>query len=107
MARLQRDFTSCYELFLSVVLNACATWSLTLKEKRRLRMFKNRMLRRIFGSKRGAVRAYWRRLHNGELNDLYSSPNAIPVITYGREERWGKLKGRSHLEDLEADGRKY
>jgi hypothetical protein len=51
-----------------------------LKEERRLRAFENRMLRRIFGSKRDDVRGEWRKLRNEELNDLYSSPNIIQVI---------------------------
>ena len=48
------------------------TWSLTLREERRLRVFENRLLRRIFGSKRDEVTGKWRKLHEEELNDLYS-----------------------------------
>ena len=58
----------------------CETWSLTLREERRLRMFENRVLRRIFGPKRDKVTRKWRKLHNEELNDLYSSPNIVRVI---------------------------
>ena len=80
-----------------VVLYGCETWSLTLREERRLRMFENRVLRRIFGPKREEVTGEWRRLHNEELYGLYCSSNIIGVIkknemggacsTYGRQER--------------------
>jgi len=58
----------------------CETWSLTLREERRLRLFENRVLRRIFGSKWNDVIEEWRKLHNEELNDLYSSPVIVRVI---------------------------
>ena len=61
---------------LPLVLNACETWSLTLREERRLRVFENRVLRRIFGPKRDQVTGEWRKLHNEELNDLH--PHPIP-----------------------------
>jgi hypothetical protein len=54
-----------------VVLYGCETWSLTLRDGHRLRVFENRVLRRIFGPKRDEVTGEWRRLHNEELNDLY------------------------------------
>ena len=57
-----------------VVLYGCETWSLTLREERRLRVFANRVLRRIFGPKRDEVTGEWKKLHNGELSDLYRSP---------------------------------
>jgi hypothetical protein len=65
---------------LPVVLYRCETWSLTLREEHRLRVFENRVLRRIFWPKRDKVTGEWRRIHSEELNDLYSSPNIIRVI---------------------------
>jgi hypothetical protein len=58
-----------------VVLYGSETWSLTLREEHRLGVFVNRVLRRIFGRKRDEVTGEWRKLHNGELHDLYSSPS--------------------------------
>ena len=71
-------------IILPVVLYGCEPWSLKLREKRRLRVFLNRVLRRIFGPKWDEVTREWRRAHNEELNDLYSSPNTVRVIN--REE---------------------
>jgi len=84
-------------------------------------MFENRVLRRIFGPKRNKVTGEWRKLHNEELNDLYSLPNIIQLITSRRRwaghvtsmrERRGvyralveKLEGKSHFEDPGIDGR--
>jgi hypothetical protein len=65
---------------LPVVFYRCETWSLTLREKRRLRVFENKVLRRIFRPKRDKVTGEWRKLHNEELNDLYSSLNIVWVI---------------------------
>jgi hypothetical protein len=59
---------------LPVVLYGCETWSLTLREERRLRVFENRVLSRIFWNKRDEVKLEWRKLHKEKLNDLYSSP---------------------------------
>ena len=67
-----------------VALYGCETWSLTLRKERKLRVFENKVLRRIFGPRRDEVTGDWRRLHNEELNDLYSSPNIVRVIN--REE---------------------
>jgi hypothetical protein len=68
-------------------LYGCETWSLTLREEHRLRVFENRVVTRIFGPKRDDVTGEWRRLHNEELNDLYSSPNIIRLIK-SRRMRW-------------------
>jgi len=65
---------------LPVVLYECEAWSLTLREERKMRVFENMVLRRIFGPRRGKVMGEWRRLHNEELSDPYSSPNAVRVI---------------------------
>ena len=67
-------------IILPVVLYGCETLSLTLREEHRLRVFENRVLRRIFGPRRDGVTGEWRKLHNEELNDLYSSPNIVRVI---------------------------
>jgi len=67
-------------IILPVVLYGCETWSLTLREERKLRLFENMVLRRIFGPRRDEATGEWRRLHNEELNDLYSSPNIVRVI---------------------------
>jgi hypothetical protein len=66
-------------LILPVVLYGCETWSLTLKEEHRLRVFENRVLTRIFGPKREEDGS-WRKLHNDELHNLYSSRNIVRVI---------------------------
>jgi hypothetical protein len=67
-------------IILPVVLYGCETWSLTLREERRLRVFENRMLRRVFAFERDEVTGEWRKLHNEELNDLYSLPNIVRVV---------------------------
>jgi hypothetical protein len=74
-------------IILPVVLYGCETWSLTLREEHRLRAFENRVLRRIFGPKRDEVTGEWRKLHNEELHNLYSSPDIIRQIK-SRRIRW-------------------
>jgi hypothetical protein len=73
-------------VILPVVLDGCETWSLTLREEHRLRVFENRVLRKIFGPKREEDRS-WRKLHNDELHSLYSSSNIVRVIK-SRRMRW-------------------
>jgi len=74
-------------MILSVVLCGCETWSLTLTEECTLRVFENKVLGRIFGPKGDEVTEEWRKLHNDELTDLYSSQNNIRVIKSSRM-RW-------------------
>ena len=74
-------------IILPVVLYGCETWSLTLREERKLRVFENMLLRGIFGPRRDEVTGEWKRLLNEELNDLYSSPNIVRVIK-SRRMRW-------------------
>jgi len=64
---------------LPVVLYGCETWLLTFREECRPRVFENRVLRRLFRPKRDNVTWEWRKLHNEDLTDLYSSPNTIQV----------------------------
>jgi hypothetical protein len=74
-------------IILPVVLYGCETWSLTLRKEHRLRVFENRVLRRIFEQKRDEVTGEWRKLHNEELRDLYSSPSIIRIVKL-RRIRW-------------------
>ena len=99
------------------ILYGRETWSLTLRDQRRLRVFENRVLRRICWPKRDEVTEEWRKLHNEELNDLYSSPNTVRVMKWaGHVARvgetrgytgiwWGNLREREHLGDPGVDGR--
>jgi hypothetical protein len=103
-------------IILPLVLYGCETWALTLREEHRLRVFENRVLRRIFGPKRDEVTGEWRNLHNEELHNLYSYPDIIRQVTSSRmrlaghvarmgEERmctrfwWKSPNERDHWED--------
>ena len=105
-------------ILLAVVLYGCDTWSLTLRDERRLMVFENRLLRRIFGPMRDEVTGEWRKLLNEELNELYCSPDIVRVtkMRWGRYVArmggdvyagfcWGNLREIDHLEDRSADGR--
>jgi hypothetical protein len=70
-----------------VVLYGCETWSLTVREEHKLRVFENRVLRRIFGPNRDGVTEVRRKLHNEELHNVYSSPSIIRIIK-SRGKRW-------------------
>jgi hypothetical protein len=90
---------------LPVVLYGCETWSVTLREKHRQRVFENRVLRRIFGPKRDDVTGEWRKLHNEELHSLYSSPNIIRQMQ-SRIMRWAGHVARMGEEIVEGlDGK--
>jgi hypothetical protein len=81
---------------LLMVLYGCGTWSLTLREEHRLRMFEDMVLRRIFGPKRDKVTGGWRKLHSEELHNLYSMPSIISMISQGgcdgqgMQHKWGR-----------------
>ncbi|KAJ4431211.1 hypothetical protein ANN_19808 [Periplaneta americana] len=74
-------------VILPVVLNGCETWTLTLREEHRVKVFENKVLRKIFGAKRDEVTGEWIKLHNAELHALYSSPDIIRNIK-SRRLRW-------------------
>ena len=108
-------------IILLVVLYGCETWSLKLRQGRKLMVFENMVLRRIFGPRRDEVTGEWKRLHDEELNDLYYSPNIVRVIKSRRmrwaghvarmgEESgcrgscWGNRREGDHWGDLGVDG---
>ena len=84
---LSKNLKMCRTIILPVVLYGCETWSLILREECRLRVFENRVLRRVFGPMRDEVTGERRKLHNEELNDLYSSPSTVRLIK-SRRMRW-------------------
>jgi hypothetical protein len=88
-------------IILLVVLYGRETWSLTLREEHRLRVFENRVLRRIFGPKRDEVTGEWRILHNEEFRDLYSSPSIIRLITSR------KMRSEGHVARMEEKRNAY
>ena len=92
----------CLTIILPVVLYGCETWSLTLREKYRLRVYENRVLRRIFGPKRNEVTGEWRKLHNEELNDLYCSPSVVREMKSRRMRRVGLVArmGERRIQDF-------
>jgi hypothetical protein len=97
---------------LPVVLYGCETWWLTLREELRLRVFENMMLRKIFGPKRDQVTSEWRKIHNKELNDLYSLPNIVWVIK-SRRMRWaghvacsGERRGKYSVLLVKPEGKR-
>jgi hypothetical protein len=110
-------------IILPVVLYGCETWSPTLREESRLRVFENRVLRRVFGRKRDEATGEWSKLRIEELIDLYSLPNIVRVVKLIRmrwtghvtrmvEERvmckgcwWGNLRERWHWGDPDVDER--
>jgi len=116
-----KDQDICKTTILPAVLYGRETGSLTLREERQLRVFENMVLRRIFGPRKDEVTGEWSKIHNEELNDLYSSTNIVRVITSRRmrwaghvarmgEERgcigswWGNWRERDHWRDLGVDG---
>jgi hypothetical protein len=87
-------------IILPVILYRCETWSLTLREEHRLRVFENRVFSRIFGPKRDEVTGGWRKLHNEELHGLYSSPRIVRVIK-ARRMRWAGHV--AHMEEVRGE----
>jgi hypothetical protein len=103
-----------------VVLYGCETWSLTLREEHRLRVFENRVLRKMFGPKRDDIMGEWRKLRNGELRNWYSSADIIREMKSRRMKQaglvahmkeggtmyrvwWESLKEKDHLKDQDVD----
>ena len=95
LGRIERD------IILPFVLYGCETRSLTLREERKLRVFENMVLRRIFGPRRDEVTGEWRRLHNEELNDLYCSPNIVRVI------KWRRMRWAGHVAHMGEEREVY
>jgi hypothetical protein len=87
----------CKTIILPADLYGCETWSLILREEQRLKAFENRVLRRIFGPKRDEVTREWRKLHNEELRDLYSSPSIMRTIK-------SRMRSAGHFARMERRG---
>ncbi|KAJ4430852.1 hypothetical protein ANN_19443 [Periplaneta americana] len=92
VALWSRSWLHCYTrltrlLYITYILYGCETWTLTLGEEQRLRVFENKVHRKIFGAKRDEVTGEWRKLHNAELHALYTSPDTIRNIK-SRHLRW-------------------
>jgi hypothetical protein len=89
-------------IILSVVLYGCETWSVKLREEHRLRVFQNRVLRKVFGPKRDEVMGEGRKLHTGELHNLYPSLNIIRQIK-SRRMRWvGHGRGKKVVQGFDG-----
>ena len=97
-AAIQKFKDQIYRTIILPFLYGCETWSLTLREERKVRAFENKVLRRIFGQWRDEVTGKWRRLHNEELNDLYSSHNIVRVI------KWRRMRWAGHVERTGEEG---
>jgi hypothetical protein len=87
---------------MKTILYGCETWSLTLREELRLRVFENRTLRRIFGPKRDEATACWRKLHNVELSNLHSSPKQKKD-----EMGWECCANSKEYKCIQSYGRKF
>ena len=85
-------------IILPVVLYGCETWSLVLREERRLRVSENRVLRRVFVPNRDEVTGEWRKLYNEQLSDLYYLPNIVRVV------KWRRMRWAGHVASM-GEGR--
>jgi len=88
-------------VILPVILYGCESWSTTLADEHKLRVFENKILRKIYGPKRDEMTGEWRRLHNDELYGLYDSPNVVKIMK-SRRLRWA-----DHVSRMEKKGRLY
>ena len=91
-------------IILPVVLYGCETWSLTLRDELRLKVFEDRVLSRVFGPKRDGVIGKWRKLHNEELSDLYSLPNIVRVVKSRGIRRAGHVARMGRGEGAQGSG---
>jgi hypothetical protein len=92
-------------IIMTVVLCGCETWSVTLREEHRLRVFENRVLRGIFGPKRDEVMGEWRKLHSGELHNFQSSPHIVRQIK-SKGMRWAGHAARMGEKSVRVFGGK-